>query len=37
MNETTQSAHEGFPSAESAKNHWTGWGMILDKLTTKVS
>ena len=29
--------HVGFPSAESAKNHEMGWGMILDKLATKVA
>jgi uncharacterized protein YndB with AHSA1/START domain len=28
--------HVGFPSAESAKNHEMGWGMILDKLAAKV-
>jgi uncharacterized protein YndB with AHSA1/START domain len=28
--------HVGFPSAESAKNHEMGWGMILDKLAAKI-
>lgn len=28
--------HQDFPSAESAKNHGMGWGMILDKLAAKV-
>jgi uncharacterized protein YndB with AHSA1/START domain len=29
--------HEGFPSAESAAGHRTGWSSILDKLATITS
>ena len=28
--------HEGFPSAESARNHGMGWGAILDKFAEKI-
>jgi uncharacterized protein YndB with AHSA1/START domain len=28
--------HVGFPSAEAAKNHEMGWGMILDKLAIQI-